>query len=454
MTTLPPSRSELRQTLALALPITVGQVAQILMGITDSAMVGHVGRVPLAASAFALSVFGLFFIAGTGLLVPVSVLVARAHGARSPDACADWLRHGLAVGLGLGLAEALAMAALSGQLQRFGQPPEVIAVARPFFVIIAVSLVPTFLFQVLRQFSEATGRPWLPMAILFFSVALNALLNWVLIFGNLGAPPLGLAGSGWSTLLARLASVALIWAWLRRLPEWRNRLPRPGALVRLSRAALAEMFGIGVPAAGQLLFEAGAFTAAALLMGWLGTVPLAAHQIALSCAAFTFMFPLGLAMAVSIRMSQALGAGRRAALRRIGFSALGASTAIMGSFAVLFALAGGGIARGFTDDAEVAALAARLLLVAAVFQIFDGAQVVGAGALRGLTDVRVPTAITFVAYWLVALPAAYLFGFRAGFGAPGIWAGLAAGLACAAVLLATRLARTTTARHAAAGSAA
>ncbi len=449
MSATPSPRSELRPTLALAVPITVGQVSQVLMGITDSVMVGHVGRVPLAASAFALSVFGLFFIAGTGLLVPVSVLVARAHGARQPDECARWLLHGVAVALVVSLAEALAMAAMATQLRRFGQPPEVVAAANPFFVIIAISLVPTFLFQVLRQFSEAAGRPWEPMAILFFSVILNAFLNWVFIFGHLGSPALGLTGSGCATLLARSASVVLIWIWLRRRPEWRGRLPGPGGLARLSRAGLAEMLAIGVPAAGQLLFEAGAFTAAALLMGWLGTVPLAAHQIALSCAAFTFMFPLGLAMAVSIRMSQALGAGRRGALRRIGFGALGASTAIMGTFALVFALAGGAIARGFTADAEVAALAARLLLVAAVFQIFDGAQVVGAGALRGLTDVRVPTAITFVAYWVIALPAAWLLGFKARLGAPGIWAGLAAGLACAAVLLALRLARTTSYREAA-----
>ena len=437
------TRSELSQTLALALPITVGQVSQILMSITDCVMIGHVGRVPLAASAFAGSVFGLFFIAGAGLLVPVSILVARAHGARRPEECTDWLRHGLAVALVVSLLEALVMVALATQLHRLGQPPEVIAAANPFFVIIAVSLIPTFLFQVLRQFSEATGRPLPPMAILFFSVGLNAFLNWVLIFGHLGAPALGLTGSGGATLLARLASVALIWGWLRGRPEWRGRLPRFGERARLTRAGLAEMLRIGVPAAGQLLFEAGAFTAAALLMGWLGTVPLAAHQIALNCAAFTFMFPLGLAMAVSIRMSQALGAGRRAALRRIGFGALGASTTMMGAFALLFALAGGVIARGFTADAEVAALAARLLLVAAVFQIFDGAQVVGAGALRGLTDVAIPTVITFVAYWLVALPGAYLLGFPAGLGAPGIWAGLAAGLACAALLLAARLARAT-----------
>ena len=172
------------------------------MGLTDSAMVGHVGRVPLAASAFAGSVFGLFYVAGTGLLVPVSVLVARAHGAGQTDGCARWLRHGLAIGLAVSALEACAMLVLATQMHRLGQPPEVVAATNPFFAIIAVSLVPTFLFQVLRQFSEATGRPWQPMVILFLCVGLNAFLNWVLIFGHLGFPALGLTGSGISTLLA------------------------------------------------------------------------------------------------------------------------------------------------------------------------------------------------------------------------------------------------------------
>ena len=446
------SLAELRPTLALALPITAGQVSQVLMGLTDSAMVGHVGRVPLAASAFAGGVFVLFFIVGMGLLMPVPVLVARSHGAAQPAECGVWLRHGLAAALAIGVTEAALTAALATKLHRFGQPAEVVAAVNPFFVIIGVSLVPTFVFQVLRQFSEALGRPWQPMGILFLSVCVNALLNWVLIFGHLGAPALGLTGSGCATLTARLLSVVLLWGWLRRQPDLRPLLPRPGRLVALSRVHLREMLRIGVPAAGQLLFEAGAFSAAALMMGWLGTVPLAAHQIALSCAAFTFMFPLGLSMAASIRLSQAVGQGRRQALRPIGFGALGLSTAMMAAFALLFALAGGAIARGFTADPAVVALAARLLLVAAVFQIFDGGQVVGAGALRGLTDVRIPTLITFFAYWLVSLPTGYLLGFKVGLGALGIWIGLAAGLACAAVLLGVRLPRAPAARAPAAAA--
>jgi MATE family multidrug resistance protein len=440
------SLSELRQTLALALPIIGGSVSQILMGLTDSAMVGHVGKVPLAASAFAGSVFSVFFVAGIGLLAPVSVLVARAHGAGRSGECARWLRHGLAVALAMSVCLALLLTRLSTELHRFGQPVEVVAAVNPFFVIIACSLVPTFLFQVLRQFAEALGRPWQPMIILFLSVGLNALLNWIFIFGHFGAPALGLTGSGCSTLLARCVSVLLLWSWLRRQPGIDALLPRLGQSAGLAWPHFREMFHIGVPVAGQLLFEVGAFSSAALLMGWLGTVALAAHQIAVSCASFTFMFPLGLAMAVSIRLSQAVGAGRREALRPIGFGALGLGVAVMGGFALVFAFAGAWIARGFTTDPDVAAVAAQLLFVAAFFQVFDGAQVVGSGALRGLTDVRIPTLITFIAYWLVALPGGYLLGFRFHLGAVGIWIGLAAGLAAAALLLAWRLVRATSFR--------
>jgi MATE family multidrug resistance protein len=203
------------------------------------------------------------------------------------------------------------------------------------------------------------------------------------------------------------------------------------------------MLQMGVPAAGCLLFESGAFAAAALMMGWLGATALAAHQIALSCAAFTFMFPLGLSMAASIRISKTLGEGRREALRAIGFGALGFSSLLMLTFALVFAGAGGWLARGFTTDPAVIALAAQLLVVAAVFQLFDGGQVVSSGILRGLTDVKVPTVITFIAYWMVSLPLAGLLAFRTPLGPVGIWTGLAAGLASAAVLLAWRFVRKT-----------
>ena len=433
---------ELRPTLTLALPIVVGQASQMLMGITDSVMIGRVGVVPLAAASFTTAVFTVFYIVGIGLLLPVAVLVARAHGAKQPDECGRYLRHGMWVGTGTGLAGAALLLVVSARLDLFGQPAEVVAAVGPYFRIIAVSLVPVLMYQVLRQYSEALGHPWSPMVVLLLGVALNAFLNWALIWGHLGFPALGLEGAGWATLVARIAAVAALWLWLHRLRDlratWPERWRGP-----LERRRLREMFSLGVPAAGQLLFEGGAFAAAALMMGWLGTVPLAAHQIAINCASFTFMFPLGLALATSIRIGRTVGEGRRAALRPIGFGAIGAGVAFMACAAIVFTLGGAGLARGFTPDAAVVALATRLFVVAAIFQAADGAQVIGAAALRGLTDVKVPTAITFVAYWVIALPGGFLLAFRSPLGPLGVWTGLAGGLATAAVFLAWRFHRKT-----------
>ncbi len=425
---------ELRPTLALALPMIVGQVSQMLIGITDAALIGRVGTVELAAAAFTHGIFGLFYIVGIGLLLPVGVFTARDHGAGDEAGCHGWLKHGRVLALATGGAAFGLLAGLSTQLHRFGQPPEVVAVMRPFFLLNALSLIPVFYFQVQRQYLDAFGRPWVGTSIMLLDVALNALLNWMFIWGHGGAPALGLTGSGVATLIARTLAVTTIAVWLRREKAG------AGALAREKFRALLQM---GVPAAGCLLFESGAFAAAALMMGWLGATALAAHQIALSCAALTFMVPLGLSMATSIRISKALGGGRRDVLRAIGFGSLGLSGAVMLAFAVVFMTGGAGLARGFTADGAVIALAAQLLGVAALFQLFDGTQVVASGALRGLTDVKVPTVITFVAYWVVSLPVGYLLAFHTRVGPLGLWIGLASGLASAAMLLGWRFHRLT-----------
>jgi MATE family multidrug resistance protein len=427
---------ELRLTLALALPMIVGQVSQMLIGLSDNAFIGRVGTVELAAAAFTHGLFGLFYLVGIGLLLPVAVLTARDHGAGDDSGCAVWLRHGKALALAVGLTAFGLQLVLSTQLHRFGQPPEVVAVMKPFFLLIAASLVPVLYFQVQRQYLDALGRPWVGTSIMLADIALNALLNWIFIWGHCGAPALGLTGSGLATLLARLLAVGIIALWLRR-----TKTAKPRADSGWEWARFQEMFGIGIPVAGCLLFEAGAFGTAALMMGWLSATALAAHQIALSCAALTFMCPLGLSMAASIRISRVRGEGRTELLRPIGFGALGFSSAIMLVFATVFMGGGALLARGFTADAAVISLATQLLVVAALFQLFDGGQVVAAGVLRGLTDVKVPTVITFIAYWVVSLPVAYLLAFRCGFGPVGIWIGLASGLFSAAVLLIWRLYR-------------
>jgi multidrug resistance protein, MATE family len=431
---------EARATLLLAVPIGIGQVSQMLMGVTDSVMIGRTGTVPLAASSFGVGVFNVFFIIGVGLLTPVAIFASRSRGAGRHDEAGEYLRHGLLLALISGVAGIAVVFFLGRHLGWFQQPPEVIAAVNPFFFLLGLSLLPVLVYLALRQFAESMGRPWVPTLIILGGVALNAFLNWVLIYGHLGVPSLGLTGAGISTLFSRTLGSAVIFLWLRMDPEMRAAWPRrwfaPVSLQRLRR-----MMAVGLPASGCLLFEGGAFAAATVMMGWLGAASLASHQIAISCAALTFMAPLAISMAVGMRISSAVGSGEHARLRPIWLG--GAATGLVVGLATagVFLAFGRPIAGFFVQDPGVVRTAALLLVVAAVFQIFDGGQVIHSAALRALTDVRVPAVLTFVAYWLVALPLGYLLGIRGTLGPEGIWIGLAVGLAVAAVLLGLRFLR-------------
>jgi len=447
------ARRELRPTVTLAVPIIVGQVSQVLMGVTDSAMIGHAGTVPLAASAFAGNIFNIFYVMGIGLMLPVAVFVARARGAGSPREASEYLRHGCLLAVGFGLAELLLMGLLATQLHRFGQPPEVVAAVGPYFLLCAASIVPVLLQLTLRQFAEAMGHPWVPMLITLGAVALNALLNWILIYGHWGAPAWGLTGAGVATLIARICAPAALWLWIRRDPRLGVARSEAAAADGAAPSApswsssrLREMLGVGFPAAGMLLFEATAFSVSGLMVGWLGAVPLAAHQIAITCASLTFMVPLGLSIAAGMRLSHAVGAGERDRFRPLGLSALGAGLSCMVAFMLVFWLAGRPLAAAFSADPAVIGLATGLLAVAAVFQLADGVQVISAALLRSLLDVRVPVVITLVAYWGLALPLGYGLGIFGPWGAAGIWAGIAGGLGFAAVFLPLRFLRLTRSR--------
>jgi MATE family multidrug resistance protein len=436
VTTTSEVRRELRPTLALALPIIVGQVSQMLIGLTDTAFIGRLGAVPLAAAAFTQGISGMCYVVCVGMLVGPGVFAARDHGAGDEVSCASWLRHGRALALVTALAACSLLALVSTQFERLGQPREVVAIVRPFFLLISASLVPALVFQVQRQFAESVGQAWGPMCIIVVDVALNALFNWVLVFGHFGFAPLGLLGSGYATLLARLCAVLAIALWLRLSSHFSGLRTAAWSGFRMGR--FMALLRLGLPAGVMLLFETGAFSASALMMGWLGAVSLAAHQVALSCAALTFMVPLGLSHAVSLRISRARGEGRALALRAIGVGGLLTGLLLMSTFALLFTLAGSIITETFTPARDVSKLATQLLVVAAIFQVFDGVQVISVGALRGLTDVRLPAGLTFAAYWLLSLPLGYWLAFHTELGPRGLWIGLAAGLAAAAVSLAWR----------------
>jgi multidrug resistance protein, MATE family len=428
-------RTELAKTLALACPIMAGQVGQMLMGLVDTLMVGHVGTSSLAAAAFANSLMSVAFVFGIGVLTSVGVLVSRAHGAGMDRHKLVILRSAIWLSVMVGATLAMVLTLAQPWLSVFRQPQAVLVPAKPFIAILSWSLVPALVFISSKAFCEALSRPLVPALMMYLGVALNVLLNWVLIFGHAGAPALGLVGAGWATLVSRI--VTMIGTLLFCL-----RVTRSGFPVLLPRSlslpTIRSLLRLGLPVGFQLLSEVGAFAFAAILMGWIGTTALAAHQIAITCAATTFMFPLGIAQAVGVRIGQAVGAGAEELVRVIGFGGLCLSGLIMLISAVVYGLLGHSIANAFNSDSAVVALTANLLLIAGLFQIADGVQVTAMGGLRGLADVRVPMILAFIYYWLCAIPIGYVAAFMLGAGAVGIWAGLATGLFIAAITLTTR----------------
>lgn len=428
---------ETRRTLALGFPIMAGMLGHMLLGLADTVMVGRVGVIPLAGASLVNTVTHLPMIFGIGLLTAVQILTSQAFGAKQPAEAAETFRHGLVLALLAGLATGLAMTFAGPHLEWLGQPADVVAASQNYLLYFAWSIVPLLIAHTGKQFCEAINDPWPPMFILLASVVLNVFLNWIFIFGNLGAPAMGLDGAGLATLIARVCLMLGTFAYVlnaRREAAWRPRV----WLRALSAERLREQIRLGFPVALQHLMEVGAFSVGALMMGWIGPQAMAAHQVAISCAATTFMLALGIGMGVSIRVGHAWGAGLRFQLRRIVSGGLALGVGAMAVFAIAFVLGGETIATWFVRDPAVIALAAKLLIVAGVFQIADGTQVIMISALRGMSDVRLPVIIVAIAYWAVALPLAYGLAFGVGWGAVGNWIGLAAGLGAAALGLGLR----------------
>jgi len=437
MAALRRARRELPATVKLALPIVSGMVAQMLMGLTDTIMVGRVGVVPLAASAFVNALAHLPFVFAFGLMSSISVRAAQAFGARDRAAVGEVLRHGLVLcGVG-GLLTTVSLTAMRPTLHLFGQPPNVVAASGNYLVLVGVSLWPALIAHGCKQFSEALNRPWVPNFIMLGCVLLNVWLNWIFIYGHWGVPALGLDGARIATALARLVMAVVLVLFVIKAPALRDYQPVHWR-ARLSGERMLDLLRLGWPVGFQHLMEVSAFVFAALMMGWLSADAIAAHQIAITCAALTFIFAFGIAMASSIRVGHAWGAQQPVRARRIGFAGISLAAAVMAAFAIVFVTAGTPIARMFIESPAVVTLTAQLLLVAALFQVADGVQVAAISSLRGMSDVRAPAVMAITSYWVLAVPLAYLLAFRGQQGAVGIWMGLATGLGAAAVSLSWR----------------
>ncbi|GIV36713.1 MAG: MATE family efflux transporter [Cyclobacteriaceae bacterium] len=420
-------KEHIRINFLLAGPVMLSMLGQVMTGVADSVMIGWTGTTPLAAASLANVLFTLLLTFGIGISYALTPLVAEAHGRNSQQEVSSVLKHGLLIGTVAGMVLVAIGLAATPLLHHINQPEEVVALALPYQYIIIVSIFPTMLFQTGRQFAEGLHQTFQAMVVVITCNLINIGLNYVFIFGKLGFPAMGLNGAGWATLIAR--TLMGVWMMLYVYSGGRFAAYRSGfAWGHYSRQLIGKMLHIGIPAGIQFIFEVSAFGFSAIMMGWLGAIPLAAHQIAINLATISYMMTSGLGAAATIRVGNYLGQRNIRLLREAAFSLLAMGAGIMLLWGIVFLAGRHYLPSLYIDDTEVIRTAAPLLVIAALFQLWDGLQVVGAGALRGLQDVKIPSLLIFIAYWVIGLPMGYFLAFKLRWGPNGIWVGLLIGL--------------------------
>lgn len=405
-------------------------------------MVGSIGAVPLAAAALVNGLFALMLVLGIGMTLAITPLVAIAKGSKNFDECGVVLRQSLIVNTIFSLLLLLMIIGISFLIKHLNQPVDVVTEAESYIRILGFSLIPVMLFQSYRQFLEGLSFVRPPMIITIIANVFNAFFNWIFIFGNLGFKEMGLDGAGWATLLTRLIMAAALVVHVLYSQKYKRFDPTLNYR-KIDFSMIKKIVNIGLPSGFQYFLEVGAFAFGAIMIGWIGSVPLAAHQIAINLASVSYMIILGIATAGTIRVGNYLGENNPADTRRSGFAAMILAVSVMGAFGATFIIFRKFLPTIYINEEPVIALASNLLIVAGLFQLSDGTQATGLGILRGLTDVKVPTLYTFVAYWIIGIPIAYLFGFFMDLGAIGVWIGYSAGLTVIALLLTVRFHRKT-----------
>ena len=439
----PGIRSEVRATLALAAPLAAANLAQMAMGVTNTLMVGRLGAMPLAAAGLGGMFYFTVGVMLQGILFAVVPLAAHALGARDRAAAGRIAGAGLVLSVILALPFVTTLTSLDRLLQALGYDATLAAEIGRYLRALAWG-GPAFLgFGVLQSLIAATSRTRPVMAVVLICVAGNAVLNWILIFGRLGAPALGVTGSGYASSVNQWLMLAGLALCIRVMPGLGGLHMLRGAFAA-GRTEIGNILRLGLPIGGIRGLEAGVFLAASILIGLLGAAALGAHQLVINCASISFMVPLGLGQAATVRVAHELGAGRSMAARRAGFVALALGIAFMGAAAVVLWTFPQAIIAAYVDIANPAnralvEIARRLIVIAALFQVFDGMQVIAVGALRGYRDTFVPMLIAAFGYWGAGFAGGWILAFPLGYGAVGVWWGLALGLAVVAVLLTLRL---------------
>ncbi|WP_378187060.1 MATE family efflux transporter [Aquimarina sp. W85] len=434
---------EFRYNLKLAAPVMLGMLGHTFVGLVDNIMVGQLGTAQLAAVSLGNSFMFIAMSLGIGFSTAITPLVAEADGEANFSSGKSALKHGLFLCTVISIVLFLIILAAKPIMYLMKQPVEVVELAIPYLDLVAFSLIPLIVFQAFKQFSDGLSMTKYPMYATLIANVVNIVLNYLLIFGKFGFPQLGIVGAAIGTLLSRFVMLAFLWVLLRSNAKAKAYVTAIKLFV-LESTMLRKIVSLGLPSAMQMFFEVGIFTAAIWLSGILGKNPQAANQIALNLASMTFMVATGLSVAAMVRVGNQKGLQQYRELKRIALSILVLTFFIEVLFAIFFVVFNSLLPQMYLDsndlanvidNKEVIEIASQLLLIAALFQISDGIQVVVLGALRGLQDVIIPTVITFIAYWIVGFPVSYYLGLYTDFGNSGIWLGLLAGLSVSAILL-------------------
>lgn len=422
-----------KRNLHLALPVVISQIGQVSVMLIDNMMVGHVGTTELAASSFANNVFmvGMFF--GMGITFGLTPLTGSSFGNGKINEVVQWLKNGIFTHLAAGFILNLVMAGVYFLLPHMGQTPDVVKFAKSYYVLLCLSYLPFMLFFSLKQFFEAIGNTRVAMQITISANIINVVLNYLLIFGKLGFPEMGLNGAGVATLISRIAMPVFFFIYIVKTPGFKTYFIQAHQQL-FDRQKIIRLLKIGIPIGFQIIVEGLAFSIGAIMMGWLGEVQLAAHQVAIGLASFTYMISLGVSQANTIRISHQMGVKDYKALKMAAFASTHLVLAFMLIMGVVFILARNYLPFLFTVDKEVISIASGLLIIAAIFQVFDGLQVVMLSTLRGMADVKLPMFIAFLAYMIIGIPTSYLLSFQLNLGPQGIWYGYLAGLGAAGIL--------------------
>ncbi|MCK8521996.1 MATE family efflux transporter [Aquimarina sp. D1M17] len=434
---------EFRYNLKLAAPVMMGMIGHTLVALVDNIMVGQLGTAELAAVSLGNSFMFIAMSLGIGFSTAITPLVAEADGENNFKNGKSAFKHGLFLCTTLGIILFLLILLAKPLMYLMNQPEEVVTLAMPYLDLVAFSLVPLISFQALKQFSDGLSMTKYPMYATLIANLVNVVLNYLLIFGKFGFPQMGIVGAAVGTLVSRIVMIIFLWIFLKQKEKSTAYVTQIKLFV-LENKMLKKILALGFPSALQMFFEVAIFTAAIWLSGILGKNPQAANQIALNLSSMTFMVAMGLSVAAMVRVGNQKGLLRFEDLRRIAISIFLLAFLIATVFALIFVVCNELLpmiyldvndAENLADTNEVIGIAAKLLIIAALFQISDAIQVTVLGALRGLQDVKIPTFITFIAYWVVGFPISYYLGLYTEYKSSGIWIGLLAGLTTSALLL-------------------